>query len=114
MERRRTLRVPTNQPVTVDFAGEVTAVGELRDVSFDGAFLVPNSSRPESFRGKYLRVHVDAASVAGSGPLEIPALVVRVARDGVGLEFDAYDDRASEYLERVQWASLGPARVFSR
>lgn len=101
MEHRMSLRVAADRPATVHQRVGNALRGELRDVSFDGAFLALKDTRPESLLRKHVRVRVVENSAASDAPVEIPALVVRARADGVGLAFSSYSEAANQYLARL-------------
>lgn len=101
MKHRMSIRIPTHEAATVKPRIGRAVAGELRDVSFDGAFFVPTDKAPETLLERHVRVRLDGISGFAQGPLEIAARVVRVRGDGVGLEFDGYDEAVNDYLDRV-------------
>lgn len=101
MEHRMSLRVVIDRPATIHPRIGRAVAGELRDVSFDGAFLAIKDAHPESLLRKHVRIRVAANSAAGNGPVEIPALVIHARDGGVGVTFNGYDEAANQYLVRI-------------
>lgn len=109
MEHRMSLRIPADRSATIwPVVGQVVT-GELRNVSFDGAFLSTKNGYPESLLRRQVRVRVNDVPVRGTAPVEISARVVRAKPDGVALAFDAYDDAVNDYLERLYSERLTPS-----
>lgn len=109
MEHRMSLRIPTAHTGTIKPQFDSAIRGELRNLSFDGAFLLTTIEHPESLLRRPVRLRVYGTSVRGITPVEIPAHVVRAKSDGVGLAFDAYDEAVDAYLERLYREGLSPA-----
>lgn len=111
MEQRMSLRISTDHPGTIKPQLRSAISGELRNLSFDGAFLVTTIKHPESLLRRAVRLRVYGTSVPGITPVEIPAHVVRAKSDGVGLAFDTYDEAVNVYLERLYSERLTPTQA---
>lgn len=100
MYHRMSIRIPTHQLATLVPRIGWPVTGELRDVSFDGAFFVPTDRAPETLLDRRVRIQLSEMTDAGDS-LEIPARVVRARDGGVGLEFEGYNEAVNHYLDRI-------------
>lgn len=101
MEQRMSVRIPGNHSATIKPQLGFAISGELRGLSFDGAFFVTKDTRPASLLGKPIRLGLHELSIQGAAPVQILAHVVRTSPDGVALAFDWYDEAVNTYLERL-------------
>lgn len=106
MDYRMSLRISTDVPVVVKpMIGQAFA-GELRDVSFDGAFLATTRKHSERLLHKHVCVYMNGTATYGVMPLKLSALVVRVEIGGLALEFDSYGQVANDFLEGIYATQL--------
>lgn len=101
MEQRMSLRIPGGHSATIKFSLALAITGDLRNISFDGAFLVTKRTCPQSLLGKRAGLRVHNMCTPDVALLEIPAQVVRARPDGVAVAFGAYDEAVNAYLERL-------------
>lgn len=101
MEYRMSVRIPTRQRISIKPRFGQAVAAELRDVSFDGAFLVPADKLPGAFFQTPVRLMIGVGKTPEAASIEIPARVVRTHADGVALAFGAYGDTVDDYLEQL-------------
>ena len=85
MEHRWGERVRCGTPVWVTPRGEPGCFARLRDVSMSGAF-IETERTPRLFQ--QVAVRVDAADAGAGDGINLEATVVRIARDGIGVEWN--------------------------
>lgn len=96
MEQRTNLRLAVRVPAEVRLAAGVAVRGELRDASFEGAYVrVAHTSRVVRDCGRLL---LPAAGGEHAPMVDIPVLVVRSDDAGIGLMFGDYDAPAEQGL----------------
>ena len=100
MERRKCVRIPVDQPVTVRPHVGRAVRGRLRDISFDGAVFIPAGQPPNTRLGGRVHLRMVETAASPTAPVEIPARVISLRDDGVVLLFEAYDGRVNAYLEQ--------------
>lgn len=99
MEQRSNLRLPVQGLAELHLTTGAGLRGELRDASFEGAYVrVAHMPRAAHGCGR-LRLH----GVVGEQPLivDIPVLAVRLDSDGIGLMFGDYGAPVEHGLRRL-------------
>jgi len=95
------VRIPSHQCVSIKPRLGRAVVGELRDVSFDGACFAPVDHSPKTRFTQRVRVQVGDTSAPDGAPLEIAARVISVRDGNVILVFEAYGAPVNAYLEHL-------------
>jgi len=101
MERRKCVRIPIDRSVTVKPHVGRAVRGQLRDISFDGAFFIPSGHLPNTRLGGRVHLRMNEMAASPAAPVDIPARVISLRDDGVVLLFEAYDRRVNAYLEQI-------------
>lgn len=83
VDHRWGARIPCRAHVRISAAAEVTGAGRVRDVSSSGAFIETTLTLPVNSRVTMWVLGNESATRA----IEITAIVVRVERDGVAVEW---------------------------
>jgi hypothetical protein len=84
MEHRWGERIACGTPVSLVLDAGAAHDGRMRDVSMSGAFIETSTPFPPLAR---VTLSVSASAAGRGAGLDIDALVVRVAPDGVGIEW---------------------------
>ena len=87
MEHRWGRRFPLNAAVKLRLRTGAVVAGRIANASISGAFVNAASGLPIY---TYVLLDLDSDGARQSGPECIPAYVVRVALDGVGLEWGEF------------------------
>lgn len=89
MEHRANLRLPVRRSVQLHLADGIRVHGELRDASFEGAYVRAARVPSELLRGCG-RLLLRACPEGSPDTVDIPVLVVRLDECGVGVMFGDY------------------------
>ncbi len=100
MEHRTNLRLPVRRSVQLHFADGIRVHGELRDASFEGAYVRAARMPSELPRGCG-RLLLRVCPEGSPGTVDIPVLVVRLDDCGVGVMFGDYGAAAESGLRRL-------------
>ncbi|MEJ2685783.1 MAG: PilZ domain-containing protein [Gammaproteobacteria bacterium] len=100
MEHRTNLRLPVRRPAQLQLADGCLVHGEIRDASFEGAYVraaPPPGEVPRGCGRLLLRARPGDAPTT----VDIPVLVVRLDERGIGVMFGDYGMPAENGLRRL-------------
>lgn len=96
-DRRWSPRREMKLEVLVFHRGTALALGHTRDVGLEGMYL--EASCPEISRHSLVEVEFTLPDDADGNRHRIPALVVRISKDGFGLMFISFDRRVFYWFQ---------------
>ncbi len=105
-EQRRRLRVPFQIDVELYVEGHDIISVISRDISMKGVFVETEENIRQS---SPCRVKISLAGASGIPPLDIKGKIVRVASNGVGVDFLEMDSETFTHLRNIVAYNFGDA-----